>query len=252
MINLYVNRPEHRYETENICRLFFPSEKLSEAQKPQKQTAIPADTNDNAAANSQNNDTEKRLQSNDIAVNVTFDKDDKDGKRSGKLLITAEVFAKGERIIFSENIDITGDEEKDEKTAELAGGRCLYKAFSKICGFSPKWGILTGSDRKSCGRQNRRFSENQLPSSFSETTTLYRRKKSSFAKKRTLPTKGRPLFQSPIHSAFMYRCPFAPAAVNIAPLFPIPSPRRESSFPIMWSFCAKKLKQRQRRLKISV
>ena len=108
---------------------------------------MPADTNDNAAANSQNNDTEKRLQSNDIAVNVTFDKDDKDGKdgkRSGKLLITAEVFAKGERIIFSENTDITGDEKKDEKTAELAGGRCLYKAFSKICGFSPKWGILTG------------------------------------------------------------------------------------------------------------
>lgn len=147
MINLFVNRPEHRYETENICRLFFPSEKLLEAQKPQKQTAMPADTNDNAAANSQNNDTEKRLQSNDIAVNVTFDKDDKDGKdgkRSGKLLITAEVFAKGERIIFSENTDITGDEKKDEKTAELAGGRCLYKAFSKICGFSPKWGILTG------------------------------------------------------------------------------------------------------------
>lgn len=130
MIKLYVDRPEHRYETENICRLFFPSEKLCEKTERQKEPTASALKEDKKASGTQNGD---------ISVNVTFTENGE-----GLLIVAAEVFAKGEKAAFSEGIDITDGAEQTEKAAELAGGRCLYKAFSKICGFSPKWGILTG------------------------------------------------------------------------------------------------------------
>ena len=108
-MDFFLGRPEYKYELENICRLFFPSEKINPAPKPE---------------------------SSELCASVEF------SECEGQTVITCKATAFSKKSEKKAVLPIVSD--AYEKRLELAAARALYSAFSELCDFSPAWGILTG------------------------------------------------------------------------------------------------------------
>lgn len=105
-MNLYYVSHNYRYEAEKLLRLFFPLEKINEF--------------------------------------TEFSEDD------GNYLLT-EIKGEGELLMIAE-LSLDGKKERKEKAVnaeecedkELELLLMAYELLTKLCGFAPKWGILTG------------------------------------------------------------------------------------------------------------
>lgn len=110
-MTLYINGHDYHYEMENICRLFFPYEK----------------------------------------INVTYEQPE------GDIIIKTELHQKGEDICISaeyiQNENVISSEMNIRRVPHIYGyvdeterqmAVLLYILLVKVCGFIPKWGILTG------------------------------------------------------------------------------------------------------------
>lgn len=108
-MKLYLNYPQYLYEIENICRLFFPGEKIEWTQE---------------------------LSNEMPSASVNFmEKGD-----SIEIWCSSRAFGFEESTVQYIQKNIVDFEKECERLAAVG----LYAVFSKLCGFSPKWGILTG------------------------------------------------------------------------------------------------------------
>ncbi len=104
MIGLINEGHSFDYETEKLCRTFFPTENIviGDADAPSRVT--------------------------------TYVCENDGGTLVGAYAVIGSLSASaGEKLVSP-----------GEKELELALGRCVYRALSRICGFGPPWGVLTG------------------------------------------------------------------------------------------------------------
>lgn len=105
---LYISGHDFHYEMENLCRVFFPNEKITvTAELPEGE-----------------------------AVKTYLEKED-DG-----YLVRVEVSVEGECVCRTAPVPKTDEPEQDE--CERAMARELFSALCAVCGYVPPWGILTG------------------------------------------------------------------------------------------------------------
>ncbi|HCR43029.1 MAG TPA: coproporphyrinogen dehydrogenase HemZ [Ruminococcaceae bacterium] len=106
---LCIDGHEFRYEMENLCRVFFPLEKITVVSKPcVGGTFVYTGVRDTGTG---------------ISVTAYVEKDGAKKWRSKAL---------------------TYDEAADGRETERSMGVLLFSVLTQMCGFTPKWGILTG------------------------------------------------------------------------------------------------------------
>ncbi len=107
---LYICGHDFHYETENICRVFFPNEKITVSDTPPESGAFGVETYLDG-------------ESGGYSVRVRVNVGDKTETRSAE-------------------VPKTDEPEKDECERTMA--RELFSALSAVTGYVPPWGILTG------------------------------------------------------------------------------------------------------------
>lgn len=106
---LYLNGHDFHYETENLCRVFFPLEEIRCTYEPEEGNRV---------------------------VSTFLQKDD----RQVTITVQAEIDGKSARRVRQSAID-SGDGEKEQ---ELSMAQALFEVLREITGYTPAWGLLTG------------------------------------------------------------------------------------------------------------
>jgi len=117
---LCIDGHEFRYEMENLCRVFFPLEKITVVSKPcGGGTFVYTGVRDTGTG---------------ISVTAYVEKDGAKKWRSKAL---------------------TYDEAADGRETQRSMSVLLFSVLTQMCGFTPKWGILTGVRHYGKSRQSR-------------------------------------------------------------------------------------------------
>lgn len=112
-MTIYIKGHDFHYEMENLCRVFFPNEKLTVTRELTGMQSDPSYV------------FLERQQTSD-----------------GNYIIRVHVLAQGEEDFASETI--AGDGEEAEQQCERRMAVLLYRILTKLTGIVPSWGILTG------------------------------------------------------------------------------------------------------------
>ncbi|HEX3026706.1 MAG TPA: hypothetical protein VHR42_05710, partial [Clostridia bacterium] len=113
-MTLFFEGHDFRYEASNLCYLFFPGEKVEIAAPEEEKSGDWAY----------------------IAI-----------RRRRRRIYATVIISRGEKNERAlSSFDCTGFSEGavDPKECVYAMGRAFYRAASRLCGFYPPWGILTG------------------------------------------------------------------------------------------------------------